>query len=242
MSGLPNGTNAAIQLTDPTGANYTVTGSLRVVPAMAGRWRQTASPVNTGAALYTPSRSARDTSVSPGDTLPFGIAYTLTTGSLAVAVTGLPGGTSADVTVTGPGGYTRLLTATTTLVLLTPGTYTLTAAPVTTGSGTFSASPSSQNVTVTASPVATGATVTYSLPAGAIAIAASGYPAGTTPVFTLTGPGASRIQNGPGMVSGLTVGTWTVTAASVTSGATTDRPTPPSATVSVVAVVVVVVG
>src|SRR4051812_18360100 len=48
-------------------------------------------------------------------------------GSLAVQVIGLPAGTSADLVVTGPGGFNRPLGASQTLTALTPGTYTITA-------------------------------------------------------------------------------------------------------------------
>ena len=51
--------------------------------------------------------------------------------SLAVTVTGLEAGLAADVTVTGPGGYSEHLTATQTLTGLARGTYTLTAGTVT---------------------------------------------------------------------------------------------------------------
>ena len=233
VTGLPNGTNAAIQLTDPAGVSYAVTGSFRVAPATPGRWRQTASAVTTSVATYAPARAARDTTVSPGDTLPFGVQYSISTGSLAVVVNGLPTGANGAVTVSGPGNFSRALSATTTLVLLTPGTYTVSAASVSTAGGTYSAAPSTQTVNVVASAVAAAATVAYTLPGGSIAIAASGYPAGTTPVFTLTGPGATRTQNGPGTVTGLPAGTWTVSAASVFSAGSTYTPSPASATTTV---------
>ena len=238
VTGLPAGTNAAIQLTDPSGATYNLTGAFRVLPALAGRWRQTASPVNTGAAIYAPTPTSRDTTVLPGDTLPFGIRYTLATGSLAVVVSGLPNGTNGNVTVTGPGGYTRTLTATTTLVLLTPGSYTVSAAPVTGAAGTYLPALTSQSVTVSASPVAAGATVLYTLPGGSLTISATGLPAGLTPVFTLSGPTGTRTQTGTGTVSGLAPGTWTVSAPSVSSGPTVYSPTPASVTTTVVSNVV----
>src|SRR5690348_7015587 len=51
-------------------------------------------------------------------------------GALAVTVSGLPSGTSASVTVTGPGGYSSTLTHSATLSNLTPGSYQLTASSV----------------------------------------------------------------------------------------------------------------
>lgn len=233
VTGLPGGTSAAIQLTDPTGANTNVTGTIRVTPAAPGRWRQTASNVNTGAAIYAPSPTSRDTTVQAGDTLQFGVAYTITTGSLAVAITGLPNGSNGNVTVTGPAGFSRALTATTTLTLLTPGSYTVGAANVSTGSGTYQPTVASQTVVVSASAVAAPATVTYTVPGGNIAIGATGVPGGATPVFTLTGPGGTRTQNGAGTVTGLATGSWTVSAANVSSSGTTYTPSPSSSVVTV---------
>ena len=53
-----------------------------------------------------------------------------TTGSLAVAITGLPTDVTPSVAVAGPGGYASTLTAAQTLSGLTPGSYTLTPARV----------------------------------------------------------------------------------------------------------------
>jgi hypothetical protein len=233
VSGLPTGTAAAIQLIDPSGEAYSATSTRRILPAMPGRWRQTASIVTTGSAIFTPTPVSRDTTVMAGDTLVLGVTYTRITGSLAVAVLGLPTGTNANVTVSGPNGFTRALTATTTLGLLPPGVYTVTAAPVSWGAASYTPTPATQSVTVTASAVAAGATVSYTLPGGSIAIAASGLPAGSTPVFILSGPGGTRTQNGAGTVSGLAPGSWTVSAATVSSAGTTFTPTPASSTASV---------
>ena len=233
VSGLPTGTAAAIQLIDPSGEAYSATSTRRILPAMPGRWRQTASIVTTGSAIFTPTPVSRDTTVMAGDTLVLGVTYTRITGSLAVAVLGLPTGTNANVTVSGPNGFTRALTATTTLGLLPPGVYTVTAAPVSWGAASYTPTPATQSVTVTASSVAAGATVSYTLPGGSIAIAASGLPAGSTPVFILSGPGGTRTQNGAGTVSGLAPGSWTVSAATVSSAGTTFTPTPASSTASV---------
>lgn len=49
------------------------------------------------------------------------------TGSLSVSIRGLPAGTDASVTVTGPGGFTRTLTSSATLEQLEPGTYAISA-------------------------------------------------------------------------------------------------------------------
>ncbi len=51
-------------------------------------------------------------------------------GSLSVQVSGLPPGSSASVTVTGPGGFSETLTGSQTLTGLEPGAYQVVASPV----------------------------------------------------------------------------------------------------------------
>ncbi len=86
------------------------------------------------------------------------------TGALGVTILGLPSGTSADVTVSGPEGFTQSLTATGTLINLVPGTYHIAAQDVFAAGGTlYTASPPEQDASVTAQ-ATTSATVTYSPP------------------------------------------------------------------------------
>ena len=70
------------------------------------------------------------------------------TGSLAVAITGLPSGTVAAVTVTGPAGYAHGVSASETISELALGGYTVTAQPVSTGGHAYQPAVTSQNVTV----------------------------------------------------------------------------------------------
>ncbi|MCU0621746.1 MAG: PQQ-dependent sugar dehydrogenase [Gemmatimonadales bacterium] len=86
-------------------------------------------------------------------------------GTLQVNIAGLPAGVDADVTVTGPGGYTNTLEATATLADLATGSYTVTAASVSSGATSYAGA-------VTGSPasVSDGETTTvqvsYAVPAG----------------------------------------------------------------------------
>ncbi len=233
VSGLPNGTAANISLTAPNGDLSPVATTSRISPAAAGRWRLTAASVTSGGASYLPTPTSRDTTVTPGDTLRLPVQYTITTGSLAVVVGGLPGGAAGSVTVTGPGGYTQNVTSTTTLTLLAPGSYTVSAANVSAAGTTYVPSPTTQSVTVVASLVASPATVSYALATGAVTISTSGMPGGVTPTFSLTGTGAPRSASGAGTVSSLQVGSWTITANTIVSGATTYTPSPSSQSVTI---------
>lgn len=233
VSGLPNGTAANVSVTAPSGDVSPITATTRISPAASGRWRLTAGGVTSGGASYLPTPTSRDTSVTPGDTLRMPVQYTITTGSIAVVVGGLPGGAAGSVTVTGPGGYTQNVTGTTTLTLLAPGSYTVSAANVSAAGTTYVPSPTSQSVTVVASLVASPATVSYALATGAVTISTSGMPGGVTPTFSLTGTGAPRSASGAGTVSSLQVGNWTITANTIVNGATTYTPSPSSQSVSI---------
>ncbi len=235
VSGLPGGTASAIVLTDPSNATIAVSTSYRSVPALAGRWRLAASPVTNATGTYAPTPASYDATVLPGDTLRFGVQYNITTGSLAVVVSGLPNGTAGNVTVSGPAGFSRTVASTTTITGLIPGSYTVSALAVSVGATTYTPASASQTVNVVASPVAAGATVTYTVPGGAVTVSASGVPSGAVPVFTFTGPGVSRTLNGAGTVTGLSAGTWTVAASSVVDAGITYTPTPTSQTVAVTA-------
>ena len=71
------------------------------------------------------------------------------TGRLDIRISGLPTGTAAAVTVTGAGGYSRSITATTSLPDLPVGDYTVTAADVTVGGVRFTPTPASVQGTMT---------------------------------------------------------------------------------------------
>ena len=82
-------------------------------------------------------------------------------GTLAITVSGLPAGVNAAVTVTGPSSYTQSPTASATYSVA-PGTYTVTAAQVTSNNVRYNAAVTGSPATVTSSATAT-ATVTYSI-------------------------------------------------------------------------------
>ncbi|MGO4281686.1 PQQ-dependent sugar dehydrogenase [Cupriavidus sp. RAF20_2] len=73
-----------------------------------------------------------------------------TPATLAIVVSGLPAGTPANITVTGPGGYRQTVGQTVTLGNLAAGTYTVTAAPVLTGSTSYQPSQAAQTAMVAA--------------------------------------------------------------------------------------------
>jgi sugar lactone lactonase YvrE len=100
------------------------------------------------------------------------------TGSLDVTVVA-PTGVTGNITVSGPSGYSKSISATTTLTGLAPGSYSVSAANVVAidpivgnlETATVSGSP----VTVTAGKAAEAATVTYTVRAGSGGLWVAGY-------------------------------------------------------------------
>jgi len=114
-----------------------------------------------------------------------------TTGSLQVNINALPAGVNGAVRVTGPSNYAQDLTASQTLANLAPGSYTVTAASVTAGGTTYTATPPTQAVTVSA-----GATASASVSYGAGALTLALSQVGNVfdnPTFVTAPPGDERL-------------------------------------------------
>lgn len=155
-------------------------------------------------------------------------------GSLAVSVSGLPSGSGADITVTGPEGFSRALTGSTTLSGLTPGSYQVAADVVSSGTQFFTPSPPSQTVAVSAGDTPASASVAYQAASGSLNISVTGLPAGTDPAITITGPGGyNHSVTAAGTLGGLAPGSYTVTALAVSDGTNQYTPSPSSQSVTV---------
>src|SRR5690606_24798093 len=102
------------------------------------------------------------------------------TGALQVAVSGLPGGTAGRVTVTGPAGYSRTVSATTQINGLIEGAYRVSAGYVNAAGQTWTATPTPDSVFVAAHDTA------------AVAVAYTGGPATN---LNLTVAGTQLIQS-----------------------------------------------
>jgi hypothetical protein len=93
-------------------------------------------------------------------TVPFAVSCTATTGSLALTISGLPAGSNAAVTVSGPNQYSQVVSASGTLSELAPGTYAVSATAVTVAGVEYRPNPAQQSVEVGAN-AATAVTVAY---------------------------------------------------------------------------------
>jgi hypothetical protein len=137
-------------------------------------------------------------------------------GSLQVTISGLPTGAQAGVTVTGPGGFSRAVTSTTTLTQLAAGQYTVTAADVIHEGSTYSGAPSSQSYTVAAGASVTTPAVGYALVTGTLSVTLAGLPQSSTAQVVVSGPdGFSRTLTGAANLVGLKPGQYSIEAREV---------------------------
>jgi len=162
VSGLPTGASAAVAVSGPGGFAQSVSGTQTLSSLAPGSYTVSSSDVSFSVVSYTASPVTQSVTVSKGDTpASANVDYAPSAPTLTVSVNGLPSSTAADVTVTGPGGFSQPVPATQTLTGLAPGDYTITATDVSSCSAQYTASPTSQTVAVAAG-VATSASVSYS--------------------------------------------------------------------------------
>ncbi len=217
--------DARVTVTGPNNFSRMLTATQTLVGLDPGTYAVTAAEVIDAEHRYAGSPGSQNVSVALGPTPAAAtVAYAIASGRLSVTLAGLPSGTTGSVAVTGPDGFARTLTATTTLTLLTPGNYMLAAASVT-GTFTYQAAPAAQTIAVVASTNATAATVTYAPADGALNLTISGLPGGVSAAVTVAGPGGfTRALTATTLVTRLTPGSYTISAANVTSGTTTYAP------------------
>jgi hypothetical protein len=111
------------------------------------------------------------------------------TGSLALAISGVPGGANAAVRITGPNNYARDLTQSTTIADLATGSYTVAASAVTVAGISYAPAPLSQTVTISAGATANAAIVYAAAP---VTLRATEVASAVNPVFLTAPPGDSR--------------------------------------------------
>ncbi len=155
-------------------------------------------------------------------------------GGVAVTVSGLPAGTAANITLTGPGGFSQVMTASGTVDGLTPGTYTVSASAVSTSGGGYAPTAPSQSVSVPASTSRVPVAVTYAQQNSQLVLTVSGLPGGTFASVLVTNSfGYSQVVPATTTLGALAPGLYTIAASSVTSGTDTYAPNPASQQVQV---------
>lgn len=139
-------------------------------------------------------------------------------GNLVVLVNGLPVGAAADVTVTGPSGFSDQVSASETFAGLPPGNYVVSAFAVSHEGVDYTAAASGSPANVAAGSIAS-VTVTYtptSTAPGSLTVTISGLPGGVDGDVEVTGPSSfSQTLTATDTLDGLAAGIYEVAAATV---------------------------
>jgi hypothetical protein len=141
-----------------------------------------------------------------------------TSGSLRIAVQGGPGGVPASITIVGPNGYSSTTTAPATLTGLAAGTYTITAADITTAVGRWTPTLVTQSVELRAGRTPVDVTLAYVLGTSRLTVSIEGLPAGVNGAVTVNGPGGfTRALTATTTIDALPPGTYTIVPGEVRS-------------------------
>jgi glucose/arabinose dehydrogenase len=237
ITGVPAGQAAAVTVAGPGNFSRGVTASTTLNDLEPGSYTVTAANIDAADSRWSPTPATQAVTVNagPGATTA-SVTYALVTARLAVTISGLPNGVNANVTVSGPNGYTNALTSSTAINLLTPGAYTITAADVTSGATTYRPAPTTQTLQLPASTTQVAANVVYAVASGTLTVTISGLPAGTSAAVHVTGPsGYSQQLSATQTLTPVPAGTYTINASPVGSNLTTHTPAPLTQSVDVTA-------
>jgi hypothetical protein len=222
IAGLPAGAAASVTVTGPAQSHFsqTLIASQALANLAPGTYTLAATNVTSAGAKYTATPASQTIQVAASKTAqPASVTYALSSGALAITVIGTPAGSAPQITVSGPGGYTRLVTTSETLLGLEPGLYSVSAPDLTANGSTYTATTGSAvpiQVPVSLTPAT--ATVTYALASGSIALTVTGLPAGGAGSVTISGPNGYSQQFGTTrLISNLTPGTYTIQTAPFTA-------------------------
>ena len=125
--GLSTGVIPKFRIEGPNGFDLSITSSQLVANLEPGTYTLTCDTVSANGYLYASDQIKRTvTIVASATTTRVSFVLLPITGSLAVSFSGLPAFTPASAQITGPDGFARTLTASTTLTGLHQGSYTIT--------------------------------------------------------------------------------------------------------------------
>lgn len=151
---VPAGAPAAVIVSSGAGFNRGYAASATIGDLVPGSYTIAATAITSGGFTFQPTPAAQTVAVTAGSTASATVTYAATAGSLTINVSGLPGGVSANVAITGP-GFGRTVIGTTTLTDLVAGSYTVSAIDVTVAGIAYTATLPTRMVDVTAGASAT---------------------------------------------------------------------------------------
>ena len=228
IGGLPSAAAANVTVTGPGGFTRVLTSTTTLNALAAGSYSIIVADVTHDGSTFTGSPTSQSIVVAAGATVNApGVSYAIVTGSLSIALGGLPQSATAQVVVSGPDGFTRTVTEATNITGLKPGSYMVEAREVQTPNAKYAAAYGTQQVIIAASVTPSQVQITYALATGSLTININGLPQGTNAAVTVTGPGYSSQVTASTVIENLAPGVYNVSATNVIAG-TLYQPAPPS--------------
>ncbi len=237
ISGLPVGAQNAVTVVGPPGSNYlrilSASETLEGIPP--GTYTVSGMPVGTTVGVYLATPTTQQVVVSASASQTATVTFGISTGSMEIAISGLPAGSAAAVSITGPEGFARVITEATTITFLVPGIYSISSSAVTSLTGdVYSAIPLAQSIAVQASETPKRVSYAYALITGGLDVTITGLPFGSTPKVTVGGPGGFNAElTSSTSMNALWPGAYSVTAADVLAPGGTWVPSPQTNIVAV---------
>ena len=221
ITGLPSGVNASVKVTG-TGFSQDLTATQTLSNQATGSYTVTAASVSSGGVTYIPTVSSSPATVAANATSTVIVTYAISPaslGSIVVSISGVPIGGAANVSMTGPGGFSQTITNSTTVGNLVPGSYTFTVNNI---PGTGASANFTFGGTVVGSPAnviaesSSSVNINYFSITGALNVTVPTLPPGVTPEITVSGPnGFSRSITTTTTLPNLVPGVYTINASNL---------------------------
>jgi hypothetical protein len=250
LSGTPAGSSAKVRVTKATGtgaafdSTVDVRDTLTVTRLPFGTYQVSGDSVKVGSRVFAARSLFANVPVSASSGPSLTLPYT-ELGRLEVTVRGLP---QPDLPVaidftpiegtTGDPYFVAARNDAVTRTLAPAGTFTATPRVAFVNGQRYAPTPTSQRIVLAGGDSTAQMSVTYAVTTGILTIVLEGLPAGAAATLDITGPDNFRetVFTATGRsYAGLTPGSYTVTASSVPSGATTYKPDPATTTATVTA-------
>ena len=160
VDGAPTGSAPAVRITGPNGFTQTIAQTTTLDGLVPGSYTIVAPEIISNQQHFASNRTSQQILLSASlNPVLIPITYAQTTGTLTVSVSGLPAGVNGDINVSGPAA-SYVVGASSELVGVRAGQYTVAAKSVSAGAVTYFPNSSSQSVTLAAGATVV-VTVTY---------------------------------------------------------------------------------
>lgn len=217
ITGLPTNQEADISVNGPGNYGTILTQGTTLSGLMPGSYSVQAGVITVTAVTseFVATITPPSATVVADETATVMVDYALAGGTLAVAISGLPSGVDADVTVNGPDAFSQDFSTSTVLPDVAPGEYSAVASSVTDGSNTYTPTVLGSPAEVSSSSGA-GIEVSYTLDVGSLEVTILGLPGGVDADVLVAGAnGFSQLVTQSTTLLDLTPGLYSLSAETV---------------------------